>query len=1823
MAKQQPQKRFLKGLFKDTAHIDQPEGTWRYARNTILNEKKGSIANENGNEFSTRIPLLDVVLGIVEVTNDKAIIFYLDSSGNSAVGKWEADVFQRVYNPNVTLHGDKVDLKFNQSNPIEGTFNINPKGELLVYWTDDLNPPRVINVTLQLEGNPARIYNINPATSHANHIDLLILFPNSGPVPHVDLLEISLLGDTLQLSTKEGGGLLTGVYYLSLAYVDDSYTATNFLTMANPVSIVDEGDHTRPTTKKDGAPEATQTSKSITWQVTNLNNDYKFIRPVVIRKMGAAVDAYRLNDMDILAASTIEVVFSGIEGFTKTSLEDVIIDTISYETAKTINQLDGVLYVGNTTGVEDLGYQKYANNIKLNAVTKTFEDFDINVLTVDNLETGFNFYPVDQMGVTGSEIDVEVDHSKSYRYTPNIFKYKGYMRDEVYAFYIAFIMNDGSMSYAYHIPGRKSMQQSGSIGDLLPLEDEGWFKEFKNLNPTIIKKFHLHDFSDIAIGANLITGTLLSRNMNYWENATEKYPNTDNFEVWNGITQLGNIKNTFIRHHHFPSNGNPDYKTIHTNFSGGLKNNTEVVLSKGVDFGVEAWDSDDGTSGTQNFIINYNDPAFSSGSGGSSGTHNLGCDVWKTVRYGPGVLGTDIIYTTPTAPVAFPNIHDALWKNQKYFVADQPMEVRVEWNTWISCDGNEKHYGQVQLIKETTGGTLSIVNQQVFTLNDGSIGSQENVSRLFIDCPVQTLEMGDRLYLRVMQTTDEPNGGPGTSECGYWVRMQGLQGGNIAFEVYTGQAMIGPYDLHDVKLSHNVKALGFELEDIKIPESIADKVQGFRIYRAKRKHEDKRILGQGVVTPMVPEHTVLGQCEESFTNIDAQQIMSSALSLRELIYSKSPYAVSRYLFPTYPIIYSWRPGSGWFSGGLKDKRAYKSFSFNDFNLLRTQNTLAGATHIKPEYLVQNFAWNGPTNNQPKKMLSKIVLDSGEDLSEPIKKIEQFWGWDTSFNCHSKETVSAIFAGCWYKSSNSLAYNDITTNEIRDRSAAPRLIGQKAISYIPGDSIFQASSLGFGGKIANEFGESSIIFSLQDRHEFYTNDLVSNRAGTTGGSGLSTGMSTYAQYHMMTPSILVNPQLIDADPYTNYAMAHAYYENKRRSQQMMVNLHAFKTDMYKSIDNQELVWTGFEVLGENLENFIFDKDGTPGGDFKTKSIHPDGIFGGDTYICRYGYRSSINHNNVDTDSKPVRVINYQIVESVDNINFRHSENDSDLYFPGSIAKRILSADGDKDFTHQDNLNYDDSFSAENDLRPAFPLPLTEIEQTEFPTRAHRSAKRDTTSLTDNYRIFLANQFKDLPKNRGELWKLSTFNNLLYFHMEESLYVTKGKQQMQMKDGSEAFVGSGDIFAQEPDEILQADKGYGGTQSQWAALTCPQGYFFVDVNSRKVFLMKDKLIDIGLAGLENWFKDNLPFALESFGYNTPCVSEIFDNPLIGLGLTSVYDPKFKRVILTKKDLVPTEAFITGYQKYIDYIASNTAAPWNGGEIYYRCDLGHYVKVTVDDMGSAPPGTPQTYTYNILAWDEYIWFTKADWTISYYPEFNMWCGFHDYTPYIYFNTSDNFYSIPDSSSVIVSVSPSVAIGDIYRHDSDTKGTFYNILYPFEIEYIHNEYREEDTLLSSFNYTLETFNTNNISVLEHGFTSFFIYNTMQISNKRKLEYLLNTRRVGNSWKVHNFRDMAALVDQTGVAGVNTSAYYTTAGTNIIGGINTGTVTTSSTESMFTVAGMSEILNTSYIDAAKTWNTQRKFTDKWIGIRLICDNSQNNLLNLYTAAAVVRKTYK
>tara|TARA_R110002167_G_scaffold67202_2_gene189931 strand:+ start:425 stop:760 length:336 start_codon:yes stop_codon:yes gene_type:complete len=111
----------------------------------------------------------------------------------------------------------------------------------------------------------------------------------------------------------------------------------------------------------------------------------------------------------------------------------------------------------------------------------------------------------------------------------------------------------------------------------------------------------------------------------------------------------------------------------------------------------------------------------------------------------------------------------------------------------------------------------------------------------------------------------------------------------------------------------------------------------------------------------------------------------------------------------------------------------------------------------------------------------------------------------------------------------------------------------------------------------------------------------------------------------------------------------------------------------------------------------------------------------------------------------------------------------------------------------------------------------------------------------------------------------------------------------------------------------------------------------------------------------------------------------------------------------------------------------------------------------------------------------------------------------------------------------------------------------------------------------------------------------------------------------------MARLFTQSTAGG-----YYMSTNPNVTGAVNTGTLTTLQTQKIIdfgyinSIAGLTssytENLNTgwpSYINVNKVWSQQRKFTDKWAGIRLIYNNIENNLLNLYSTEVGSRKYYR
>ena len=1625
--------KFIKGLNKDAAPVDQPQGTYRYAKNVTIDESPGAISNEVGNRAAAFFKTTNErVIGSIVLTDDD-VVFFTHEAGTPGFSRiYLFDSSQIGGNPlllilqtqdggvatsSITGLQNDVDLKFSIEYPIEGTYKIDPDENVIIYFTDNFNPPRCINITRQIGGNQFQVYNVDPANSpNKNYIDRLNLFPHSGPVPDIDFSSIN-----------NGGALKSGTYYLFLAYVDQNFVQTNFVAYSLGVPIVEDVESVLPIERYDGCPADSQTGKSITWNVTNLNTDYEFLRPAVVYKSindegDPAEFAFKLNDIDI-SSTTDTVTFSGLEGFESFSVDDVIIDTVSYDTAKTITQLDSILYLGNLTGTRDIGYQPFANNIKCTSVRPLITDFDIYELSSDNLDFGYlNSTPLNASKENGFR-SVNMNSSKS-------FNRRGYTRDEVYALYIAFILNDGTMSYAYHIPGREALtgvssQDVTHIGTAASSALSATVDELDSISTTDTdldvltggegSLFHFYDFT-----------TATPRLMNFWQNRNEFYPNTNDYLVEDETGQIGDLRGENVRHHHMPTNST---KSAIGSGTGSLNANTTVV--------------------TQTYYCYFADIDNC----GSTSAHTF-IDVDTTFQ---GTVSGFIFNIIQNILPANAILNDDL---------SQAMGSGATVNVYIES-------GVTTLPIGSGTGTITGVGS-----NSGSDWSN--------------------VYLNGW-------GGNGLS----WAQCSQTPNGIIWWTESTN-VLVSSGDLNN-----NIRPCGIQLSDIKIPRTIADQVQGFKIYYAERDHGNRRVLGQDVIKN---------------TN-DIDNINTASCGAGSAGTGNEDFIVA--------------PGS-LYNGEIN------TGVFHDFYLLHAQSgqrkSLATATHTTYEYSVDMDTFVGASNFYPD---AEFNSSGNTDV------------------CLDPDAFVAIHMATQW-----------TSNPTDQFIIYP--LREKCRTYLQGDSIYDGRSLGFGKRIYNLAGESSILLG-------YDPNRLPNQ-GTWGD-----------------PNDNPLPSWHDTPPLS--ATSSSYNGGTDFPSVQVHNLHAFKTDMYLSVDSQELVWTGFEVVGKDLENFIFD-----GSSLNAASTYATGdIYGGDTYITRHGYRMTHRPEYEGEAPKDHKSLIYTICESSDNINFRHEEAKETAYFPGSPAKKVTDIEANIDLTSVDNIKYNKQYSlGVTDVKPPIPLPLREADPTVFKTRVQRSAKADNTSLIDNYRVFLALQFKDLPRNRGDLWKLVTFNNLLYLHTEDSLFRTKGKQSLKLSDGSESFIGSGDIFTQEPDEMVQTELGYGGTISQWVSLVSRNGYFCMDYANRRVFMVTDKMRDASKTGMENWFQDNIPFNFEQYG-----MPATMDNPIFGFGFHAEYDEKYDRILLTKRDINFNTDTANG--DFIERIllaqigatlntTPATTARWN-------------TRLKGFTVSTATTSTdyPVRDSNGNLDVNTYI---LDGWTASFSVEFNVWVSFHDYVPYHYSRVKTVLGSFGEGNLFF---NPQFYLHD----DEDNRGRFYGEVFESEFEFIYNASKNLDKVFYSFEYMIDVHNSTNVpnqETLLHdpGFTSFYVYTTHQLSGEQDIEYMINTRRVGNEWKINKFRDLALLQNNNLpiFTGPHTGGNFGIPGANVAGTVTTN-VLAHQFINMFTISGMNETINNTFIDLNKQWNQQRKFTDKWVGIRLKYSNSTNKLIHLHSTDVAAKKFYR
>jgi hypothetical protein len=429
----------------------------------------------------------------------------------------------------------------------------------MIYWTDNVNPPRALNVTRQRLSNPLFLYGIDPnSTPDTEHRGRLNLFPHAGPVPHITLNGV-----------YSGGGCKTGSHYLVLGYRDHDLVQTNHVTVSNPVPIVDEPEGVNPIESYDGAPPGLLSGKSIIWNVSNINTDMQYLCVTIVSLINGVLTAYDLKDLAIDPQNpTMEVAYTGEQTSQTSSPESVLIDDVEYRTARTMEQLDNVLYLGNLTSDTDIGYQPYANFITAEACVHPLYD----------TQNGF-----DPFHITDNFLSKKTSSNRvienGYRDPRNVFELKGYMRDEVYAFYIAFILKSGRMSYAYHIPGRpalenvpvtqlerlssdfpqNSMLPNQTVNEGLTLYGEGaenW--DIIGLTSTDNPQGYLYQWYDFSH----LPG---ARKMNFWKNLHEFYPNTDNYLMLNAqnpTVPVEDLGGQNVRHHRFPGNRNREFTTV-------------------------------------------------------------------------------------------------------------------------------------------------------------------------------------------------------------------------------------------------------------------------------------------------------------------------------------------------------------------------------------------------------------------------------------------------------------------------------------------------------------------------------------------------------------------------------------------------------------------------------------------------------------------------------------------------------------------------------------------------------------------------------------------------------------------------------------------------------------------------------------------------------------------------------------------------------------------------------------------------------------------------------------------------------------------------------------------------------------------------------------------------------------------------------------------------------------------------------------------------------------------------------------------------------------
>jgi hypothetical protein len=1385
------------GLNLDQSLNQVQKGRLTYALNAAVeNFDSNSVnyQNEPGNELCIRFPEGFVLIGEHFIIEKNKHIFFITSpnTGDSQIGYMDNNDCEYRVLVNAPC------LNFNTDYPIHKVVHRINNCNTEIYWTDGYNPRRYLDIDDIPKILRSGTALCSPVYTDDLDCNQLKLQPNFN-IPELAVIDV-----------VSGGNLISGVYQFAIQYSDPSGNPfTSYYSVTNPTPIADEF----VTTPNFNYP----VGKSIVVNVDNLDvsGQFEYFNLAVIKTING-VSSVDLVGTYFIDNDNQQITYTG-QSTINLVIQDIFEKFPFYEIAQDLTAVQDVLVWDQLTSIDRINYQQVASQIILQWETW------------------------------------RIPPTENYANEINATNLRGYLRDEVYAFEIVFLLKNGKQTDGFHIPGRAITQYE----QLLPRIPETDPDFIGNPDPITHDSPYWKIYNTASVSGNspqyssnaAYKGPYQFGQFAYWE-SIEEYP--CNADVW------GDLAGQKIRHHKFPDvNISPIYEGKTFTSSQAMVMGNDAVFPIGVKLDPQqilnliqvSNLTDDQKADIVGFKIVRGDRSVNKSIVAKGMLRNVGEYAreeqsfyfpnypYNDLNEDPFLTTTNNAYESECEP--FDVYITSLGTNP---IDGSPL-ARVQY---YSCENNKIVYKDYTSIQDDV---ICAVGKPSIIIGGGEVG--------YANYDVYTLD--DYLFATFTASYDDRFLGP---------TVRSVGDTEVTVEVVAGTAVICTADCatSQIRLIREVRS-GVDCGGTTLLDGFTNENRYRQIFNSP-----ETSFGQPFLADILKlESVMFGTGKAHFVEVrdNAKYKLLSEAAQKAALDSSArlggittPFSATAMFtaYQSYLTIY--------INGITRRNYAYSFNSIGDYNYGVgvpdnqgiKQRELDIARYLIPG--VQAVGDDLPINNWNRE--SSVFMKTNIDttaLPYPDKSPNMLSGITSIVSDRSRFTISEI-GNCSTPAKEEPI--QIVSYYASLKNSVVNQWGQ-IYSYETIDTGYQYI-INSPNSSTTVFGGDTFIsrFAYKTKLPFF----IDNRVNAPDDSDIfydEIGNVAYPRYWHSARSILVN-----------YSIP---------GQGVMANIISYKAHNFDCPNE-----VGTDVIISTSTTTTSSTTLAPGGSGEVTPSSTVTYYDGYFYLFAYG------------------IPNFYC-ESSYNLDLRQAFNNREGDFWPHVSSDIPDDWLQQSFVPiaQDNTYYyNTTFSKQNRENTFTHLPPdweSRLCFTNYPFRTIYSDAQniDADNRVNNWLIYRAISYFDFPQNYGNLVALDGIQNkaiLARFENKSLLY--NNLLTIDTSNPQAAYVGNPLLFRGAPPiDFAETDLGYVGSQHKML-LKIPQGQVTVDAKRGQVFLIQgtqvSDLSGFG-SGMNRFFVEHLPFMINK---NFPEVN--IDNHFKGIGLHGVYDAVYDRVIITKLDYAP---------------------------------------------------------------------------------------------------------------------------------------------------------------------------------------------------------------------------------------------------------------------------------------------------------------------------------